>query len=128
MADCSRATTVAPGNSLRLIDMCSVSAARRLLPPGPKNDDVHRTLRARVPARFSARWSVSKRIQVSGARSVPLFLLALLGLGAFVSPAAAQWNGLPFNAPIFAQSGITIGNGITDSYNSDLGQIGRAHV
>jgi len=43
-----------------------------------------------------------------------------------VSPAAAQWNGLPFNAPIFAQNGITIGNGITDSYNSDLGPYNAA--
>ena len=48
-------------------------------------------------------------------------LLICLGLGAFASPAAAQWNGLPFNAPVFAQNGITMGNGITDSYNSDLG-------
>ena len=64
---------------------------------------------------------MSKRIQVSGARSFFFVLLTCLGLGAFVSPAAAQWNGLPFNAPVFAQNGITMGNGITDSYNSDLG-------
>ena len=65
---------------------------------------------------------MSKRIQVFGARSFSLVLLALLGLGAFASPAAAQQDGV-LKWAIFTQNGITMGAAGTrvDSYNSDLG-------
>jgi len=64
---------------------------------------------------------MSKRIQVSGARRFSL-LLALLGLGAFSSPAAAQvFDGFPFKGAVFTQGTMSLGGGLTDSYNSNLG-------
>ncbi len=51
-------------------------------------------------------------------------LLVCLGLGAFVSPAAAQgvFDGFPFKGAVFAQGTIIMHSGnLTDSYNSDLG-------
>ena len=65
---------------------------------------------------------MSKRIQVSGARSFSLVLLALLGLGAFASPAAAQvFDGFPFKGAVFTQGTMSLSGAITDSYNSSIG-------
>jgi len=51
-----------------------------------------------------------------------LVLLALLGLGAFASPVAAQvFDGFPFKGALFTQGKMTLKAGLTDSYNSSLG-------
>src|ERR1051325_1342403 len=65
---------------------------------------------------------MGNRIQVSAAPSFALVLLALLGLGAFVSPAAAQvFDGFPFKGALFTQGKMTLKGAVTDSYNSNLG-------
>ena len=65
---------------------------------------------------------MGKRIQVSAARSFSLVLLALLGLGALASPAAAQvFDGFPFKGALFTQGKMTLKGAVTDSYNSNLG-------
>ncbi len=49
-------------------------------------------------------------------------LLACLGLGAFASPASAQvFDGFPFKGAVFTQGTMSLGGGLADSYNSDLG-------
>ena len=51
---------------------------------------------------------MGNRIQVSAARSFSLVLLALLGLGAFASPAAAQvFDGFPFKGALFTPSPLS---------------------
>ena len=65
---------------------------------------------------------MSKRIQGSGARRLFLVPLALVCLGAFVSPAAAQvFDGFPFKGAVFTQGLMSLGGGLTDSYNSNVG-------
>src|SRR6266508_2843579 len=49
-------------------------------------------------------------------------VLICLGLGAFVSPAAAQvFDGFPFKGAVFTRGLLEMNGGVTDSYNSDLG-------
>src|SRR6266508_342395 len=49
-------------------------------------------------------------------------VLICLGLGAFVSPAAAQvFDGFPFKGAVFTRGLLEMSGGVTDSYNSDLG-------